>query len=69
MLVIEPGRERQTGANRQETELLHIVLFVGGFSLFYFLKKKINKSLLRIICSEVKVSTAGLKIAKFTSFI
>lgn len=40
MLVIEPGRERQTGANRQETELLHIVSFVGGFSLFYFLKKK-----------------------------
>lgn len=34
MLVIEPGRERQTGANRQETELLHIVSFVGGFSLF-----------------------------------
>lgn len=69
MLVIEPGRERQTGANRQETELLHIVSFVGGFSLFYFFKKKINKSLLRKICSEVKVSTAGLKIAKFTSFI
>lgn len=69
MLVIEPGRERQTGANRQETELLHIVSFVGGFSLFYFFKKKINKSLMRIICSEVKVSTAGLKIAKFTSFI
>lgn len=69
MLVIEPGRERQTGANRQETELLHIVSFVGGFSLFYFLLKKINKSLLCIICSEVKVSTAGLKIAKFTSFI
>lgn len=69
MLVIEPGRERQTGANRQETELLHIVSFVGGFSLFYFLKKKINKSLLRIIGSEVKVSTAGLKVAKFTSFI
>lgn len=69
MLVIEPGRERQTGANRQETELLHIVSFVGGFSLFYFLSKNINKSLLRIICSEVKVSTAGLKIAKFTSFI
>lgn len=64
MLVIEPGRERQTGANRQETELLHIVSFVILFSL-----KKINKSLLRIICSEVKVSTAGLKIAKFTSFI
>lgn len=40
MLVIEPGRERQTGANRQETELLHIVSFVGGFSLFYFLLKK-----------------------------
>lgn len=40
MLVIEPGRERQTGANRQETELLHIVSFVGGFSLFYFLWKK-----------------------------
>lgn len=39
MLVIEPGRERQTGAIRQETELLHIVhvSFVGGFSLFYFL--------------------------------
>lgn len=34
MLVIEPGRERQTGAIRQETELLHIVSFVGGFSLF-----------------------------------
>lgn len=66
MLVIEPGRDWQTGANRQETELLHIC---WRFFIILFSLKKINKSLLRIICSEVKVSTAGLKIAKFTSFI
>lgn len=37
MVFIEPGRERQTGTNRLETELLHIVSVDGGFSFFHFL--------------------------------
>lgn len=62
----EKGKLEQIGL-KQNCSILYQLMEV--FHSFIFFKKYINKSVLRVLFSEVKVSTAGLKIAKFTSFI